>query len=313
MKAIILDQPGGAENLKLATLNLPVIKNNEVLIQVKAISINPIDIKTRKGQGLYEKLKTEVPLILGWDISGIITQVGAEVNDFKVGEAVFGMINFPGHGKAYAEYVAVPAEQLAIKPANISHAEAAATTLAALTAYQSLIQHGKITRGQRVLIHAASGGVGHFAVQIARSLGAYVIGTASAANRDFVLSLGANEHVDYKAVRFEETLSDIDLVLDTVGGANTELSLQVTKKGGTVISIITGSSALIAEKAKEKGIHCYNTAVKSSGDDMRVLAKLLSNGALKPHIAQSFELDEISRAHQQIETGRTVGKIVVTL
>lgn len=313
MKAIILDQPGGAENLKLTTLDLPVIKNNEVLIQVKAISINPIDIKTRYGQGLYERLKIEVPLILGWDISGIITQVGVDVNDFKVGEEFFGMINFPGHGKAYAEYVAVPAEQLAIKPINISHAEAAATTLAALTAYQSLIQHGKITPGQRVLVHAASGGVGHFAVQIARSLGAYVIGTASAANRDFVLSLGANEHIDYEAVRFEEILSDIDLVLDTIGGANTELSLQVTKKGGTVISIITGSSALIAEKAKEMGIHCYNTSVKSNGDDMRALAKLLSNGALKPHIAQSFELDEISRAHQQIETGRTVGKIVVTL
>lgn len=313
MKAIIINQPGGAENLVMATVDLPVIRDNEVLIQTKAIGVNPIDIKTRTGKGLFEILKGDIPLILGWDISGVVTKVGAEVTHLNPGDEVFGMVNFPGHGKAYAEYAAAPADHLAVKPAVISHQEAAATTLAALTAYQSIMHYAKVEKGQRVLIHAASGGVGHFAVQIAKSLGAYVIGTSSGANRDFVLSLGADEHVDHQTVQFENAVNDIDLVLDTLGGTNTERSLEVTKKGGTVISIITGSSAVVADMAKEMGINCYNVSVKSNGDDMKELAKLLSDGLLKAHISKTFRFDEMIEAHRQIESGRTVGKIIVTL
>jgi NADPH:quinone reductase-like Zn-dependent oxidoreductase len=311
MKAIILNQPGGAENLAMATVDIPAIGGNEVLIQTKAISVNPIDIKTRTGKGLFEMLKGEVPLILGWDISGVVTKVGADVTSLNLGDEVFGMVNFPGHGKAYAEYVAAPANHLALKPGIISHQEAAATTLAALTAYQSIVHHAKVEKGQRVLIPAASGGVGHFAVQIAKSLGAYVIGTSSGANRDFVLSLGADEHVDHQTVQFEDVVTDIDVVLDTLGGTNTERSLKVVKKGGTVVSIITGSSAVVADMAKDMAINCYNVSVKSSGDDMKELAKLLSEGVLKAHISRTFTFDEMIEAHKQIESGRTVGKIIV--
>ena len=208
MKAIILKEAGGIENLELTDMPIPVLNSDEVLIQVKAISINPVDIKTRMGKSLYDDLKSRnEPIILGWDVSGVIAETGSSVTQFKKGDEVFGMINFPGHGKAYAEYVAAPASHLALKPSNISHEAAAAATLAALTAWQSLVTHAKIKKGQKVLIHAAAGGVGHYAVQIAKHLGAYVIGTSSASNREFVSGLGADEQIDYKTTRMEDAVN----------------------------------------------------------------------------------------------------------
>ena len=194
MKAIILKEAGSADKLEMAELPKPLINDREVLIQTKAISINPVDIKTRTGKSLYSELRSQNPfIILGWDVSGIVIEAGNSVTGFKPGDEVFGMINFPGHGKAYAEYVAAPAEHIALKPATITHEQAAAATLAALTAWQALVTNAKVSKGQKVLIQAASGGVGHYAVQIAKFLGAYVVATSSAANRDFVLSLGADE------------------------------------------------------------------------------------------------------------------------
>jgi len=212
MKVITLYEPGSIENLKIEEVDIPQISDNEVLVQVKAISINPVDVKSRAGKGVYGRLKDIKPLILGWDISGIITQKGKDVTDFEIGYEVFGMVNFPGHGKAYAEYVAVPANQLALKPASISFEEAAAATLAALTAWQALVNNAKVKSGDKVLIHSAAGGVGHYAVQIAKFLGAHVIGTSSANNRDFVLSLGADEHIDYQNQQFEDRAADLDFV-----------------------------------------------------------------------------------------------------
>ena len=238
MKAIFLKEFGSADQLQIQELNIPVAQEQEVLIQVKAISINPVDIKTREGKGAAGKIGEERPIILGWDISGVVTESRSE--KFKVGEEVFGMVNFPGHGKAYAEFVSAPADQLVLKPASISHIDAAAATLAALTAWQALVTNAKIKAGDRVLIHAAAGGVGNYAVQLARHLGAYVIGTSSGAKKDFVLSLGADEHIDYTAVPFEQATSDIDFVLDTIGGDNIDRSLKVIKKGGTIISIPSG-------------------------------------------------------------------------
>jgi NADPH:quinone reductase-like Zn-dependent oxidoreductase len=216
MKAIILNGFGSVENLLVKELNTPAILENEVLVEVKAISINPVDVTTRAGNWLSPQFKDEDPIILGWDISGIVSESKSSL--FKNGDHVFGMVNFPGHGKAYAEYVAAPANQLSLKPANISFKEAAAGALAALTAYQCLNTHYHVIPGQRILIHAASGGVGHYAIQLAKLAEAYVIGTSSAANRDFVLSLGADEHIDYHKVRFEQVLSNIDFVLETIGG-----------------------------------------------------------------------------------------------
>jgi NADPH:quinone reductase-like Zn-dependent oxidoreductase len=283
------------------------------LVAPKAISINPVEAKTRAGKGIAGRLQDQLPLILGWDISGIITEVGSSVTKFKVGDAVFGMVNFPGHGKAYAEYVAVPQDQLALKPATISHNDAAAATLAALTAWQSINELANIKTGDRVLIHSAAGGVGHYAVQIAKNLGAYVIGTSSAENRDFVLGLGTDEHVDYKTQRFEDVVKDIDFVFDTMGGDNIDRSLKVIKPGGGIVSLPSGLNAEVAEKAKELGINGYRFMVSSNGKDMETIAGQLERDELKSHVSKTFPFDKMREAHLQIESGRTVGKIVVNL
>ena len=311
MKAIILNDFGDANKLVMAELPVPEIKPDEVLVRVKAISINPIDVKTRSGKGLAESLKTEWPLVLGWDISGIVQETGEKVRHFKVGDEVFGMVNFPGHGKAYAEYVAAPAAHLAKKPANISFEEAAAGTLAALTAWQAFTLHTKIVSGDRVLIHAASGGVGHFAIQMAKHFGAYVIGTSSAANRDFVLSLGADQHVDYQAQKLVDVVDPVDLVLDGVGGETIDQSLEVLKEGGTIVSLPSGKNETVTEKAAAKGMIGKRMRVESGSTDMEKLASLFENGELRAHVSKTYRLEEMAEAHRQIESGHTVGKIVV--
>lgn len=311
MKSIILKEFGGVENLVLSNLSIPTIHEQEVLVQVKAISINPVDVKTRSGKGYAAKLKDEDPIILGWDISGIVKASNSDL--FKEGDEVFGMVNFPGHGKAYAEYVAAPAAHLAIKPANISFEEAAAATLAALTAWQALVDHAKIKKGDRVLIHAAGGGVGHYAVQIAKHLGAYVIGTSSADKKDFVLSLGVDEHIDYTFGPFEKETSNIDFVLDTIGGENIDRSLEVMKTGSTIISIPSGLREAVTEKAEAKGINGYFILVHSDGEGMKHIAGLLKAGSLKSHVSQTFALEQMRDAHLAVETGKTQGKIVITI
>jgi NADPH:quinone reductase-like Zn-dependent oxidoreductase len=285
----------------------------EVLVQVHAISINPVDVKTRKGGALLAKLKAEPPVILGWDISGVVVEAGGNVSKFKKGDAVFGMVNFPGAGKAYAEYVATPEAHLAAKPDNISHAEAAATTLAALTAWQVLVHEGKLASGQQVLVHAAAGGVGHFAVQIARHLGATVIGTASAANAAFLKELGVSNVIDYTNEPFEQQVQQVDFVLDPIGGDTTARSLQVLKKGGMLISIVGGVKERLQTIIEEKGLHARNYLVHASGADMEQLAQLLQQGILKPFVSQEYALEQIQEAHRHLETGRTKGKLVVRL
>lgn len=311
MKVITLNGPGGTEQLRITELPQPVAQEGEVVVQVKAFSINPVDIKTRNGKALMGRLKDENPIILGWDISGIVTAVGANVTGFKEGDAVFGMVNFPGHGKAYAEYVASPAAHLVLKPGNISHEEAAAATLAALTAWQALVTHAKIKSGDKILVHAASGGVGHYAVQIAKYLGAHVTGTSSAANKEFVLGLGADVHIDYKSQRFEEVTGGLDLVLDAFGGDMIERSLEVIKPGGELITLPSGAVEGLTEKSAAKGIKGYHFMVSSNGGDMVKLAGLLEKGIIKSHVSQVFPFAEIAKAHQQVETGRTVGKVIV--
>jgi NADPH:quinone reductase-like Zn-dependent oxidoreductase len=311
MKALVLKTAGGVENLILQEIATPSIADDQLLVQTRALSINPVDAKTRKGVGVYARIKDDPPVILGWDISGVVIDTGEKVSGFKRGDEVFGMVNFPGHGRTYAELVAVPETHVALKPATISHEEAAASSLAALTAWQVLATHAKIQRGQKVLIHAAAGGVGHFAVQIARHFGAYVIGTASAANREFVLSLGADEHVDYAAQRISDVVRDADIVLDTIGGDNIDVSLEAVKSGGTVIGIVSGRTAGLAEKAAARGVNGYPFLVSSNGNDMRQIADLLAKKIIRPSIFHTFTLNTMADAHRQIETGKTRGKIVV--
>lgn len=309
MKSIILKDFGGVENLVAGDLPIPDLKEGEVLIRTKAISINPIDVKTRAGRGASGAFKDTDPIILGWDVSGIIEATKSDL--FKIGDAVFGMVNFPGQGRTYAEYVVSPASHLALKPDNITHEAAAASSLAALTAWQILKNYAKIKPGNRVLIHAAAGGVGHYAVQMAKHLGAYVIGTSSAAKKEFVISLGADEHIDYTKQPLEAATKEIDFVLDSLGGENIDHSLNVMNKGGVLVSIPSGLNEQVGEKAAARGMQGFATKAYSNGADMAEIAGLLEKGQVKSHISQTFKLEQMQEAHLSLETGKTQGKIVL--
>lgn len=313
MKAYLLNKAGGVENLVLSEIEKPELGVNEVLVETKAISINPVDVKVRPIEEVLTMIiGEERPVILGWDIAGTVAAVGSDVTAFEVGDKVFGMVNFPGHGKAYAEYVAAPASHLAKMPANATFEEAAATTLAALTALQVL--RPRVKKGDRILIHAGSGGVGHFAIQIGKNLGATVVTTSSAKNRDFLLSLGADQHIDYREQKFEEILKDIDFVLDGMGGAVLENSLKVVRDGGTIVSLPTHEfPEELKAAAKPRNIKLEFVLVTSNGEDMNTLKEQIESGKLKPHVSVTFPFEHMAEAHKQIESGRTVGKAVVRL
>jgi len=319
MKAVELTKPGGAENLRLTDVPIPQPGDHEVQIRTKAISINPVDAFVRNNETALNQilglLPGEKPVILGWDISGTVTATGRSANRFKKGDDVFGLIRFTGHGKAYAEYVTAPEDQLALKPENISHEEAAAATLAALTAWQALVTYASIKKGDKVLIHAGAGGVGHYAIQIANHFGAEVIATSSPENKDFILRLGAAKHIDYKSTPFENVITDADIVLDSVGTpGHLDRSVATLKKGGRIISILGHfTDENLLQKIKEKDIYAHRLGVSSDGPGMEAIAGLLRTGQLHSHIAQTFSLDQMALAHQSIETGRTKGKIVIKL
>ena len=313
MKAIVLEKAGGVENLIMKDIDKPVVKENEVLVEVKAISINPVDFKVRAIEDVITMICGEKrPVILGWDIAGTVVSTGDKVTKFKTGDHVFGMVNFPGRGNAYAELVASPEDDLAKIPSNVSFEEAAATTLAALTALQVL--QGRIKKDDRVLIHAGSGGVGHFAIQIAKSLGAHVITTSSAKNKDFVMSLGADEHIDYRTQAFEEVATNIDFVLDPMGEEVLVKSLQIVKEGGSIICLLANHvTEEVLGQAGKRHINVSPLLVQSNGNDMITLATMLESGALKPHVSKLFSFEDMAGAHLQLESGRTVGKVVVTI
>lgn len=314
MKAIVLEKFGGVENLVQQEIPIPTISESEVLVKVRAFSINPVDVKTRNGEALAEMFDKDKPIILGWDISGYIVKVGEKVTDFKINDEVFGMVNFVGIGNAYAEYVAVPAEHLALKPQNISHAEAAASTLAALTAWQAFTIFGKLNKEDKILIHAAAGGVGHFAVQIAKYLGAFVIGTSSEKNKDFVLELGVDKHIDYKKEQFENQLSNIDFVLETIGYDNFKKSVSVLRENGTIVNLPSGLAEEDKKAAKQKELNaCFFMSVYSSGKDMSIIADLLERKVIRPYIYKVYSFNQVQEAHLQVEAGTTKGKVVVEI
>ncbi len=308
MKVVILEQFGGVENLLTKEIETPYIAEGEVLIKTKAIGINPVDIKTRQGHGAAKRL--ELPIILGWDVSGVVVQV-TKNSAFKVGDAVFGLVNFPGEGKTYAEYVVAPEEHITLKPDNVSFSEAAAVPLASLIAYQALIKTANIQSGNKVLIQGAAGGVGHLAVQIAKNAGAYVIGTAQLSDEQLLTSLGIDECIDYTKERFEEKVHSVDVALDCVGGEITVKTMNVVKDGGILISI----PAPVDEKLAREHLTVKVpwVLVQSSKHDIEHIADLVESGKLKVHIYKTFPFDKIGEAHRQLEHGHTVGKVVVTL
>ncbi|MDN5287891.1 MAG: NADP-dependent oxidoreductase [Mucilaginibacter sp.] len=320
MKAIILKAIGGPENLELVEIALPSIKEDEVLVKVKAISINPVDAYARRNQeslnNVLQLRGDEKNIILGWDIAGMVTEAGPAVTRFKVGDKVFGMVKFVGQANGYAEYVAAPENDLALKPGNISFEEAAGATLAALTAWQSIVTSGKVKKGDKVVITGASGGVGHYAIQIAKHFGAYVIAVASAGNRDFVLGLGADEFIDYQTQAFEKLVTDANMVHDAVWSddeRHIERSLKAIKPGGRLLSLIVNLDDEMLEQLKSKNVTGYWVRVHKSEDDLAAIAELLATGDLKTHVSQTFPLEEMAKAHSFIQTKKAVGKIIVTV
>lgn len=310
MQAYTLSGTAGPADLRLADLPTPTPGPEEVLLRTTALSLNPVDVKTSQGKGMYGLLQHESPLIPGWDVVGEVTAVGANVTASQPGDVVFGMVNFPGHGRAYAEYVAAPAQHLARKPAQVTDAEAVAATLAALTAWQVLAQ-AQVQSGQRVLIHAA-GGVGHYAVQLAKERGAYVIGTASPGKVDFVRTLGADEVVDYNQGPFETAVPPVDLVLDSIGGDHLARSLRLVKPGGALISIVGGITPDLTARAQAQGVTVHSLLVASNGPDQAAIAERLTDGRLRSHVTRTYPFAQLPDALRELAGGKTQGKIVVT-
>ncbi|MFE0510890.1 NADP-dependent oxidoreductase [Streptomyces sp. NPDC058964] len=306
MRAVVVEQWGGPENLVAREVERPEPGLNEVLVRVHAAGVNPVDWKTRAGGALIEW--GELPAV-GWDVSGTVEAVGPGVGVFRPGDEVFGMPLFPRQAGGYAEYVVAPARHLALKPAGLSHEEAAALPLAALTAWQALVDTADVRPGERVLVHAAAGGVGHLAVQIAKARGAYVIGTASAGKHDLVRQLGADEVVDYRATRFEDAVSDIDVVLDGLGGETAERSLKVLRAGGRLVTL-PGPDDVPAAPDEVRAVWML---VEPDHLGLREIAALVERGALKPVVETVLPLEEAAKAHEIGERGRTTGKIVLTV
>lgn len=306
MKAVQIHKFGDADQLIYENAATPDLKPDDVLVQVYATSINPVDWKIRKG-GYPGSDKRQFPIILGWDVSGVIVFKGEEVQGFEIGDEIYARPNVSRNG-TYAEYVAVNYQEIAIKPRSIDHIHAAAIPLAGLTAWQGLFDHGKLEAGQKVLIHAAAGGVGTLAVQLAKWKGAYVIGTASEDNIDFLKELGADEVIDYKNEDFAEKLSGIDLVFDLIGGDVQQKSLEVLKPGGILVTTVG-----LKDEAgiKAKGMTGVQYMAQSVPADLEQLAQLIDEGKLKPVIAGIMPLSEASEAHKKSEKGHTKGKIIL--
>ncbi|WP_026227424.1 NADP-dependent oxidoreductase [Hoeflea sp. 108] len=307
MRAITQNTVGGPEVLTLADLPAPQPKPGEVLIRTRAAGVNPVDAAVRGG---YYPLLGEPPFVLGWDVSGTVEAIGAGVTDLAPGDEVFGMPRFPAGAAAYAELVAAPASEVARKPASLDHLDAGALPLAGLTAWQGLVTFGRIKAGDRVLVQAAAGGVGHLAVQIAKARGAYVIATASPGKVDFVRSLGADEVIDYTRDDFVQKAGKVDLVFEALGGDHPEKSLKTLKTGGTLV-VLLGTSDKVAAEAAERDIRIERISVRPDRAGLEDLAKLIDAGKLKVHVAKSFPLAEAAAAHDFL-AGKPIGKVVLT-
>lgn len=306
MYAVRLHRYGAADELIYEATQRPEAQAGEALVRVRAIGVNPVDWKTRQGR--YDTGPIETPLILGWDIAGVIEATGTGVDQFTPGDDVFGMVRFPEFGDAYADYVAAPVSDLAKKPATLSCVEAAAVPLVALTAWQALFEAAQLQPGQTILIHAAAGGVGHIAVQLAKWKGARVIGVASAPNAEFLRSLGVDQVIDYTHERFEDVAPEVDIVLDTIGGATQERSFAALKPGGILVSITDTPDATLAQRY---GVRSARILVHTSSAQLAEIAHLFESGKLRVEVARAFPLVEAAEAHRLGEAGHTRGKIVL--
>jgi len=331
MKAMIIDRYGKVP-MRMAEVPTPEINEYEVLAEIHAASINPIDFKIRDGK-VKMLLKYEMPLILGNDFSGVITKVGSKVTRFKVGDEIYAR---PRKNKigTFAEYIAIHEDDIALKPKNLSFEEAASIPLVGLTSYQALHDIMQLQKGQKILIHAGSGGVGTFAIQLAKIMGATVTTTASEAGTNLVTSLGADQIINYKTEKFEDILKNYDAVFDTIGGATLEKSFNIIKSGGNIVSV---SGMPNARFGKEFGSGFFKTLLfslaskkltalekkhnaqysflfmKPSGDQLRTIANYIEAGKIKPVIDRVFPFEDAQKAMEYSESGRAKGKIIVKI
>jgi NADPH:quinone reductase-like Zn-dependent oxidoreductase len=306
MRAIRINQYGGTETLQLNQIDTPKINTDDILIKVKSSSINPVDWKIREGY-LKDFIPYQMPVTLGFDVSGVVSEVGSEVTDFKIGDEVFSRPDISRDG-AYADYIAVKADEVAFKSSKLSFEQAAALPLAGITTWQCLIDVGQLQAGQRVLIHAGAGGVGHLAIQIAKAKGATVIATASTANQELLTQFGADQAVDYTKGVLLEQIEPVDLVIDTIGGEVQNNSWALLKAGGMLVSIVDQPNEELAKQHNAKAAFVF---IESSSRILRELNKLVEKDQLLPFIEHRFSLEQIADAHLQSQTGRTRGKIII--
>lgn len=317
MKAIRQEDWGGVDTLKLVEIDRPSALPTDVLIRTKAAGVNPVDIVTRKAAGYM--LFYSLPFIPGWDVAGVIEKVGYGVTRFKVGDEVFGMPWFPREAGCYAEYVSSPARHIARKPSSLSFEEAAALPLAGLTALHMLTEIAKVQQGMKVLINGGSGGVGHLAVQIAKAHGAYVIATASQEKHEFLSTLGVDKAIDYTKVSIADTLTELDIVIDLVGGNGIENDegnmslhlLRTLKPGGIIVTPHGARIPTLFSEADKLGVRASDYLVDPDYSGLEKLAQLADQGKLKVHVDKTMNLQDAPEAHSHIEKFHTKGKIVL--
>ena len=307
MRAIRQDVLGGPEVLREVEVDRPAPGFSQILVRVHAAGLNPTDWKHRA----HTIFLGPPPFTLGWDVSGVVEATGFGVTLFKPGDEVFGMLPYPYGVGSHAEYVAGPTRAFTLKPANVDHVQAGALPLTALTAWQALNDTAHLQPGQRILVHAAAGGVGHLAVQIAKAKGAYVIGTASAANHELVRRLGADEMIDYHATDFAEAVSGVDVVLDTVGGDYPARSLRTLRPGGLLVSLLPFPREVAAATAT--GVRAQVMLVEADHAGMTAIADLVAAGKLRPVIAATYPMADAAKAHERGDTGHVAGKLVLTM
>ncbi|KOP81266.1 NADP-dependent oxidoreductase [Cytobacillus solani] len=331
MKAMVIDKYGKVP-LRLAEMPTPEIGEYEVLAEIHAASMNPIDFKICDGK-VKLLVKYKMPLILGNDFSGVVTKVGAKVTRFKVGDEIYARPRKSKIG-TFAEYIAIHEDDIALKPKNLSFEEAASIPLVGLTSYQALIDIMQLQKGQKILIQAGAGGVGTFAIQLAKVMGATVATTASVAGTNLVKSLGADEIINYKTEKFDKILKNYDAVFDTLGGETLEKSFEVIKRGGKIVSVsglpnarfgkeygsgffktllFSAASSKLTALEKKHNVQYTFLFMKPSGDQLRMIANLIEAGKIKPVIDRVFPFEDAQKAMEYAEEGRAKGKIILKI
>ncbi|MEJ5961660.1 NADP-dependent oxidoreductase [Pedobacter immunditicola] len=309
MNAIIINEFGEADKLQLAEVAEPQISADQVLIKIKAAGLNPVDTKIRSGNHISCK-NLQLPAILGKDMSGVVESVGENVQGFKPGDAVFGCIN-----QTYAEYAVASPDFIALKPDHVSFEAAAGVSLAGFTAYQAIHEYLQVSDGQRILIQSAAGGVGHLAVQFAKLNGAFVYGTATGKNAAFLKDLGVDRHINYKEEKFEEIATDLDAVMDTMGGDVLYRSISCVKPGGRVVCLpsSTKDDPKAVALAKERGVELIWFMMAPHKQELQLFSELLKDGQLKVEVDKVFPMEEIIEAHRLVESHGVRGKVVVKM